>query len=141
MEIQVVLAGRVSCDSLNAPRGQVRASSSAFRSTGRIFIERFWHIIKYEPHGPLRTYSDGPSLTEYFYFYNNERKYQSLGHQIPAVWYERGRKSSIFGFNPSSLKMPESCPAIGDHYTVLYVDQLQSTVKAKNLVAEIMMCR
>lgn len=42
----------------------------------------------------LRAYTDGHSLqqglTEYFHFYNYERKHQSLGYQTPADWYERG---------------------------------------------------
>ena len=62
-------------------------------STENIFIERFWRTIKYE-HLYLRAYPDGHSLhqglTEYFRFYNHERKHQSLNYQTPAVWYERG---------------------------------------------------
>ncbi len=61
------------------------------RALDNIFIERFWRTIKYE-HLYLRTYSDGHSLyqglTEYFHFYNYERKHQSLGYQTPAMWFE-----------------------------------------------------
>ncbi len=39
-------------------------------------------------------YADGHSLhqglTEYFHFYNHERKHQSLDYQTPAVWHEGG---------------------------------------------------
>lgn len=63
------------------------------RALDNIFIERFWRTIKYE-HLYLRAYPDGHSLhqglTEYFRFYNHERKHQSLNYQTPAVWYERG---------------------------------------------------
>ncbi|MBC3788695.1 putative transposase [Spirosoma sp. LMG 31448] len=63
------------------------------RALDNIFIERFWRTIKYE-HLYLRAYADGHSLhqglTEYFRFYNHERKHQSLGYQTPAVWYEKG---------------------------------------------------
>jgi putative transposase len=62
------------------------------RALDNIFIERFWRTIKYE-HIYLRAYGDGQELnrglTEYFRFYNQERKHQSLGYQTPAVWYER----------------------------------------------------
>ena len=62
------------------------------RALDNIFIERFWRTIKYE-HLYLRAYADGHSLhqglTEYFHFYNHERKHQSLGYQPPVIWYER----------------------------------------------------
>lgn len=63
------------------------------RALDNIFIERFWRTIKYE-HLYLRAYSDGrhlhQGLTEYFRFYNHERKHQSLDYQTPAMWYEAG---------------------------------------------------
>lgn len=62
------------------------------RALDNIFIERFWRTIKYE-HLYLRAYPDGHSLhqglTDYFHFYNHERKHQSLGYQPPVRWYER----------------------------------------------------
>ena len=65
------------------------------RALDNIFIERFWRTIKYE-HLYLRAYNDGHSLneglTEYFRFYNYERKYQSLAYQTPAMWYADGTK-------------------------------------------------
>ncbi|WP_018622176.1 integrase core domain-containing protein, partial [Spirosoma luteum] len=71
--------------------------------------ERFWRTIKYE-HLYLRAYADGQELhnglKEYFRFYNQDRKHQSLGYQTPAVWYikgvERG-ESAIVLPNDSSL--------------------------------------
>jgi putative transposase len=48
------------------------------RALDNIFIERFWRTVKYE-HIYLRAYEDGLSLhqglTEYFRFYNWERKH------------------------------------------------------------------
>lgn len=61
------------------------------RALDNIFIERFWRTIKYE-HIYLRAYEDGlglhQGLTEYFRFYNQQRKHQSLGYQTPSKWYE-----------------------------------------------------
>uniref|UniRef100_UPI003570ACBF IS3 family transposase n=1 Tax=Salmonirosea aquatica TaxID=2654236 RepID=UPI003570ACBF len=61
------------------------------RALDNIFIERFWRTVKYE-HIYLRAYEDGlglhQGLSEYFRFYNWERKHQSLGYQTPAQWYE-----------------------------------------------------
>jgi len=84
------------------------------RALDNIFIERFWPVrrcgtVKYE-HLYLRAYADGRELHEglsnYFRFYNQDRKHQSLGYQTPAVWYtegvERG-KSAISLLNDTSL--------------------------------------
>jgi putative transposase len=75
---------------------------SKSRALDNIFIERFWRTIKYE-HIYLRAYRDGQELnkglTEYFRFYNQERKRQSLVYQTPAAWYEGGKgKIQISGF-------------------------------------------
>jgi len=63
------------------------------RALDNIFIERFWRTIKYE-HLYLRAYADGrelhDGLSDYFRFYNQDRKHQSLGYQTPAVWYTKG---------------------------------------------------
>ena len=63
------------------------------RALDNIFIERFWRTVKYE-HLYLRAYADGQELHkglhEYFRFYNQDRKHQSLGYQTPAVWYTKG---------------------------------------------------
>ena len=64
------------------------------RALDNIFIERFWRTIKYE-HLYLRAYGNGQELyhglSEYFRYYNQERKHQSLGYQTPAAWYEGGK--------------------------------------------------
>ena len=79
-----------------------------------IFIERLWPVrrcgtIKYE-HLYLRAYADGhelhESLSNYFRFYNQDRKHQSLGYQTPAVWYTKGverGKSTILLPDDTSL--------------------------------------
>ena len=79
------------------------------RALDNIFIERFWRTIKYE-HLYLRAYSDGRELQEglsnYFQFYNQDRKHQSLGYQTPTSWYEKGverEKSTISLPNDTSL--------------------------------------
>lgn len=63
------------------------------RALDNIFIERFWRTVKYE-HIYLRAYADGRELHnglhEYFRFYNQDRKHQSLGYQTPIVCYTKG---------------------------------------------------
>ncbi len=63
------------------------------RALDNIFIERFWRTLKYE-HLYLRAYSDGrelhQGLSEWFEFYNRDRKHQSLNYQTPAMWYSAG---------------------------------------------------
>jgi putative transposase len=68
------------------------------RALDNIFIERFWPVrrcgtLKYE-HIYLRAYQDGHELqrglNEYFRFYNQDRKHQSLNYETPATWYKRG---------------------------------------------------
>lgn len=79
------------------------------RALDNIFIERFWRTIKYE-HLYLRAYEDGrelhDGLSNYFRFYNQDRKHQSLGYQTPAAWYTKGvegEKSAIALMNATSL--------------------------------------
>ena len=56
------------------------------RALDNIFIERFWRTIKRE-HIYLYAYDSGSDLykglTQYFNFYNNIRKHQSLNYQTP----------------------------------------------------------
>ena len=79
------------------------------RALDNIFIELFWRTIKYE-HLYLRAYSDGRELQEglsnYFRFYNQDRKHQSLSYQTPMSWYEKGaerEESTISLPNDTSL--------------------------------------
>lgn len=76
------------------------------RALDNIFIERFWRTIKHE-HLYLKAYTDGRSLhrglTDYFRFYNQERKHQSLGYQTPEEWYKRGRETEKIQILTSTL--------------------------------------
>jgi putative transposase len=60
------------------------------RAIDNIFIERLWKSVKYEC-VYLRAFEDGVKLYEglsnYFYFYNNERLHQSLDYKTPASAY------------------------------------------------------
>ncbi len=55
-----------------------------------IFIERLWRTVKYEE-VYLKDYVDVKDavrqLGDYFHFYNNERRHQSLGYKTPAEIY------------------------------------------------------
>jgi putative transposase len=60
------------------------------RCMDNIFTERLWRTIKYE-NIYLNEYQDineaNQGLTEYFKFYNEKRKHQSLNYQTPAQIY------------------------------------------------------
>jgi len=60
------------------------------RALDNIFIERFWRSLKYED-VYLKDYQSvselRTGLTDYFYFYNNERFHQSLNYKTPAEVY------------------------------------------------------
>ena len=60
------------------------------RALDNIFIERFWRSLKYEDvylkdYQSIKELRSG--LTDYFYFYNNERFHQSLNYKTPAEVY------------------------------------------------------
>jgi putative transposase len=61
------------------------------RAIDNIFVERLWRTVKYE-HIYLHVYEDGLSLykglKQYFSFYNDERRHQSLNDQTPVSLYE-----------------------------------------------------
>lgn len=63
------------------------------RALDNVFIERLWWSLKYENVYP-RCYSDGHSLftgvSEYFDYYNNERKHSSLNKKTPAEVFYAG---------------------------------------------------
>jgi putative transposase len=60
------------------------------RAMDNIFTERLWRTVKYEE-VYLQDYSSPrqarQSLTQYFNFYNTERKHQSLGKRTPQAVY------------------------------------------------------
>lgn len=62
------------------------------RAIDNIFIERLWRTVKYE-HIYLHVYEDGWSLykglQQYFTFYNDERRHQSLNYETPVTLYRR----------------------------------------------------
>jgi putative transposase len=62
------------------------------RAIDNIFIERLWRTVKYE-HIYLHVYEDGLSLykglQQYFSFYNDERRHQSLNYETPLTSYSR----------------------------------------------------
>jgi len=55
-----------------------------------IFVERLWRTVKYED-VYLKGYETLPTLllglTDYFLFYNGERRHQSLGYATPDGVY------------------------------------------------------
>ena len=62
------------------------------RCFDNIFIERLWRTVKYEDIY-LKNYEDGhqlyQGLEEYFWFYNYERRHQSLNDRTPAEVYHK----------------------------------------------------
>lgn len=62
------------------------------RAIDNIFIERLWRTVKYE-HIYLHVYEDGlnlyKGLQQYFTFYNDERRHQSLHYETPLTLYQR----------------------------------------------------
>jgi putative transposase len=62
------------------------------RALDNIFIERLWRTVKYE-HIYLYVYEEGLSLykglQQYFTFYNDERRHQSLTYETPVNVYQK----------------------------------------------------
>lgn len=62
------------------------------RAIDNIFIERLWRSVKYE-HVYLFPATDGldcyRGLKEYFKYYNQERRHQSLSYQTPITVYQQ----------------------------------------------------
>ncbi|MBT3813013.1 MAG: IS3 family transposase [Gammaproteobacteria bacterium] len=61
------------------------------RALDNIFVERLWRAVKYEEvylkqHDNVQSLLMG--LTDYFVFYNQERRHQSLGYATPDVVYQ-----------------------------------------------------
>ena len=66
------------------------------RAIDNIFIERLWRSVKYE-HVYLYPASDGlecySGLKEYFEYYNNTRRHQSLDDETPSTVYQQQMKN------------------------------------------------
>ena len=66
------------------------------RAMDNIFVERLWRSVKYEE-VYLKDYEHVPdavgNLRDYFFFYNHERRHQSLGRQTPAAIYFAKQKA------------------------------------------------
>jgi len=61
------------------------------RALDNIFVERLWRTVKYEEiylkqHDNLQSLLIG--LTDYFVFYNQERRHQSLNYETPNTVYQ-----------------------------------------------------
>ena len=78
--------------------GVAISMDGAGRAFDNILIERLWRTVKYEEvflndYGHLFAAREG--LTEYFGFYNGERRHSSLGGRTPAAVYGEGRKVPV----------------------------------------------
>lgn len=68
------------------------------RATDNAFIERLWRSVKYE-----KVYLNPPKdglhlfelLADYFHYYNNERRHQSLEDNIPNTIFEKAKKELL----------------------------------------------
>jgi len=84
------------CNWVTAPEQGIRLSMDGRgRALDNIFVERLWRSVKYE-HVYLFPADDGlqcyRGLEEYFRYYNNERRHQSLGEETPSTIYQQGKK-------------------------------------------------
>ena len=81
-----------------APEQGIRLSMDGKgRAIDNIFIERLWRSVKYE-HVYLFPADDGleryRGLREYFGYYNNERRHQSLDRQVPFTYYQHKKRKA-----------------------------------------------
>ena len=86
------------CDWATHPDQGIRLSMDGKgRALDNIFIERLWRSVKYE-HVYLFPADDGlqcyRGLDEYFEYYNNGRRHQSLGDETPSTIYQRGKRKT-----------------------------------------------
>jgi len=85
---------------------KVKAAGVAMSMDGRgrwmdnVWIERLWRSVKYE-NVYLQDYQSLPEardgLSEYFAFYNHQRRHQSLNRHTPAEVYHLGRDADPVG--------------------------------------------
>lgn len=84
------------CNWVTDPRQGIRLSMDGKgRALDNIFVERLWRSVKYE-HVYLFPADDGlqcyRGLEEYFRYYNNERRHQSLGEETPLTIYQQSKR-------------------------------------------------
>ena len=84
------------CDWVTHPDQRIKLSMDGKgRAIDNIFIERLWRSLKYE-HVYLFPASDGlecyRGIREYFEYYNNQRRHQSLDNEHPATVYKQTTK-------------------------------------------------
>ena len=84
------------CDWVTHPdRGIKLSMDGKGRAIDNIFIERLWRSVKYE-HVYLFPADDGlqcyKGLKQYFEYYNNQRRHQSLDDQTPVNVYQQNLK-------------------------------------------------
>lgn len=84
------------CDWVTHPDQGIKLSMDGKgRAIDNIFIERLWRSVKYE-HVYLFPGDDGlqcyKGLKQYFEYYNNQRRHQSLEDEIPAQVYQQNLK-------------------------------------------------
>src|SRR5690606_15622122 len=84
------------CDWATGPELGIRLSMDGKgRALDNIFIERLWRSVKYE-HVYLFPAENGlecyRGLEEYFEYYNNERRHQSLGDEPPLTVYRQNKR-------------------------------------------------
>ena len=86
------------CNWATAPeRGIALSMDGRGRALDNIFVERLWRSVKYE-HVYLFPADDGlqcyRGLEEYFEYYNNERRHQSLEDEAPSTIYQQSKRKA-----------------------------------------------
>ena len=100
------------------------------RALDNIFVERLWRNVKYEDvylHGYATISELWVGLTNYFVFYNTERRHQALNYHTPDVVYQTAsgggaRIVDKFGETKSSPK------SNGDNRAALFSCEPQMTI-------------
>lgn len=84
------------------------------RALDNIFVERLWRTVKYEEiylkqHNSMQALLIG--LTDYFLFYNQERRHQSLGYKTPDDVYQTATGGGAMIVDKFSSTKDASVPA------------------------------
>jgi putative transposase len=111
---------------LAAVKGITISMDGRGRALDNIFIERLWRTVKYEDvylkgYETLLTLLLG--LTDYFLFYNGERRHQSLGYATPDVVYYHtatGGGAKIVGRFNSARESIVPAEELGQHHTLRF---------------------